>query len=147
MDRAAGVESIGVGGNAAHRVDRDRAANHYLVLPPRCVGPALVQHYRLIERDLRNFRCDPPNSCGRNAATRGHGFGREFGRQITFGRMGECWLRRSSNRKSKRAEKSGVGTEGLGIHEAIRSPIVGKRLAPFIAGEEPMIGVTGRVNY
>jgi hypothetical protein len=107
MDRAAGVEAIGVGGNAAHRVDRDRAADHCLVLPPRGVGPGLVQHYGLIEGDLRDFRGNPPNGRGRNTATRGYGFGREFGRQITFGGTGECWLRRSSVGNSKRAEKSG----------------------------------------
>ena len=117
-----------------------------VVLPPRGVGPGLVQHYGLIKRNLGDFRCDPPNGCSRNAATRGHGFGREFGRQIPFGRMDECWLRRSSIRKSKRAEKGWVGTEGLGIHEAIRSPIVGKRLALFIADEEAMIGVAGRID-
>src|SRR5580693_6082860 len=86
------------------------------------------------------------NGRGRKTATRGHGFGREFGRQITFGSTGECWLRRSSIRKSKRAEKSGVGTDSLGIHEVIRAPIVGERLALFIPGEEPMIGVAGSVD-
>jgi hypothetical protein len=92
--------------------------------------------------------CEPGSAGGRgrNAATRGHSFGREFGRQITFGRTSERWLRRSSIRKPKRAEKGGVGTEGLGIHEAMRAPIVGERLALFIPGEEPMIRVAGSVD-
>src|ERR1700730_1946540 len=77
---------------------------------------------------------------------RGHGFGREFGRQITCGRTGERWLRRSSVGKSKRAEKGRVATDSLGIHEALRSPIVGDWLAVFTPGEEAMIGVARRVD-
>ena len=73
VDGAAGVEAVGVGGDAAHGVDGDRASGHGLVLPPGPVGPRHRQGHLALEGGLGQFRCDAPDGAGRNA---GDGFRR-----------------------------------------------------------------------
>ena len=65
MDRAAAVEAVGMRRDAAHRVDRDGAAEHRLVTPPRRVGPGLLQHDRLVEGDFRDLGGDAADRLGR----------------------------------------------------------------------------------
>ena len=44
VQRAAGLEAVGMGRDAAHGVHRDRPADHLLVPAARPVGPRLVEH-------------------------------------------------------------------------------------------------------
>ncbi len=59
VNGAAGVEPVGMRGDAAHRVHRHRAAEHRLVPPAGCVGPGLIELDRLVEGDVRQLarRC------------------------------------------------------------------------------------------
>ena len=46
MDRAAGVEAVGMRRDAAHRMHRDRPAEHRLVAPSGPVGPGRIERRR-----------------------------------------------------------------------------------------------------
>ena len=72
--RAAGVEAVGVGRNAAHRVHRDRPADHLLVPAPGVVGPGLVELDRLVEGDVGELarRCGGSSRRRRRSVPRPH---------------------------------------------------------------------------
>ena len=73
VDGAAGLEAVGVGGDAAHGVEGDRAAGHGLVALAAEVGPGAVEGDRLARR-----------RCGRGARRGGgcrRGRGRRRGRR------------------------------------------------------------------
>ena len=52
MQRAAGLETVGVRGNAAHGVDRHRSADHALVALALEIGPRLFDNDFALEGSL-----------------------------------------------------------------------------------------------
>ena len=85
MDRAAGLEAVGVGGNAAHRVHRDRPADHRLVPPARRIGPRLIAARSPGRRRRRQFGGDAADRRGRDAAAFGDRIGRVVAVEIALG--------------------------------------------------------------
>ncbi len=58
VQRAAGLEAVRVGRDAAHRMHRDRPPAHRLVAPAGPVGPRHGNLDRLLERDVRELGGD-----------------------------------------------------------------------------------------
>ena len=92
MQRAAGLKTVGMRGDTAHRVHRNRAADHLVVRAAVHVGPADRQFDRLLERDLCHFQREAGDRLGRNAALCGHALGRIAIVEIAFGREAEDGL-------------------------------------------------------
>ena len=70
MQRAAGVEAVGMGRDAAHRMHADRPADHALVAAAPDVGPGDVERDRLAERGMGELGRDPADRGGRDAGLR-----------------------------------------------------------------------------
>ena len=81
MQHAAGMEAVGVGGDAAHRVQRDRAADHLGMFAAPGIGPALRDSDFLLERDVGDFCGDTLNRRRIDAALGRHGVGCVFVRK------------------------------------------------------------------
>ena len=64
VQRPAGLEPVGVGGDAAHRVERDRAPAHRLVAAAVHVRPRDVEGDGLRERGVGHLRREPPDGGG-----------------------------------------------------------------------------------
>ena len=67
VQRAAGLEAVGMGRDAAHRVHRHRAADH-LSCRGRPSRSRAIGTRSLVEGDLRQFGGDPPDGRGGDAA-------------------------------------------------------------------------------
>ena len=85
MQRAAGLEAVGMGRDAAHRMQRDRAAAHRLVTPPGPVGPRHRELDLLLEGGVGDLGGEPPDRLGRDAAGLGDRFGRIARVEIALG--------------------------------------------------------------
>ena len=70
VEGAAGLEAVGVGRDAAHGVERHRAADEARVPPPRPVGPRGFDGDAAFERRLRELPRDAADAAGGDAGTR-----------------------------------------------------------------------------
>ena len=96
MQRAARVESVRMRRDAAHRVHRDRAADHFGVLAAVRVGPALRQADLLVERGFGELAREAADRVGGDAAGFRDRVGRVFVGEVAFGEELECGNRRAA---------------------------------------------------
>ena len=140
---AAGVKAVGMGGDAAHRVKRDRPPDGLRMRAAPDIRPGLVQHQRLVEGDIGDFGGDPADGLGRYAAPLGHRLGGVFGGKVAFGQQLEDRHRHAAIGQLPLPDHDRRKIGQRGIHRPAR-PIPGKRLALRIAREQPVIGAAGR---
>ncbi len=79
VQRAAGLEAIGMGRDAPHGMHRDRAAHRLLVETAKVIRPRNIELNLLAEGDLGQFGGNPPDGGGRHAAAGGDGLRRPVG--------------------------------------------------------------------
>ena len=126
MDGAAGVEAVGVGRDAAHRVHGDRPAAHRLVAASGPVRPGDGQLDRLLEGDMREFGGDPADGRGIDAAAFRHRVGRIAVVEITFGeQLEDRDAAPAVDMMYARQRRLRVGIERADRHA--RFPVPGKR--------------------
>ena len=117
-------------GNAAHRIDRDRPANDFVVRAPVHVRPPDRQHDRLLERDLRHLQRDAMDGRGRHPALGGDGLGRVAMVEIALGHEREHRLGAPAVGQVDRCEqrRSDPGQEGIlaALHVRIHTPEVAR---------------------
>ena len=85
MNGAAGVETVGVGRNAAHGVHGDRATDHVVVLAAPCVSPRDIKHDLFFKRHMSQLSGDALDLLGLEACFLSHVFRCIFIREITLG--------------------------------------------------------------
>ena len=128
MQGPAGLESVRVGGDPAHRMERDRPPDHRLVPAAVDVGPRNVEGDGPFEGGLRDLGRKPPDGAGspprspprpRPARSRGRGRGgrgartrdarpaRPAARTGPGGRDGSPGRRRGEARSATRSQTSG----------------------------------------
>ena len=71
MDGAASMKAVAMGGDAAHRVHRDGAADDLVVFAPRPIDPFDVEFDGLLEGRFGEFGGDAADLVGADAASRG----------------------------------------------------------------------------
>ena len=85
VQRPRRLEAVGMGGDAAHGVERHRTPDKALMLLAVHVGPRLVDEDRLVEGDARDLGGKPADGVGCNAGLGGDRFRRVFRIEIFFG--------------------------------------------------------------
>jgi hypothetical protein len=85
VDRETGVEAVGMGRDAAHRVHADRSSDHLVVAAPGPIGPRQIEDDLLGEGGVGELGGDAPDRRRRDAACRGRNVGAVLGVEITFG--------------------------------------------------------------
>ena len=85
MQRATGLKPVRVGRNAAHRMQRDRAASHRFVAPARPIGPRHGEFDFLVKCSARHLGREPPDCRRPYPASAGDALGRVAGVQIALG--------------------------------------------------------------
>ena len=166
MEGAAGLEPVGMGRDAAHGVEADRAADHPVVFHAAEIGPFAVDRDLFLEGDTRQFRGDGADTVRRDAAGIGHGFGGVVVGEIAFcdqvedRDMGDAVMRPRAGEIgdhigfviAARAAFAAVpdqvlavviledqpvfGAVGIAIHEAGRVGVAGKVVEIDLAGLE-----------
>jgi hypothetical protein len=128
---AAGVEAVGVGRDAAHRVHRDRAAAHGGVAAAGPVGPGDGELDRLVEGDVGELGGEAADGVGGNAAGRGDGVGGVARVEVALGDQLE--------------DRHGVAAEGGDLAVQRRAEAggerVGGRSGVAVPGERAALGV------
>ena len=138
MQRAAGVEAVGVRRDAAHRVHADRPADHLRVAPAEGIGPGLVEDQGLRERGLGELGRDPADGRGRDAGARGDRIGAVVRAEIALGQQME-----------HRPRLPAVGQRHLALQGGLRVGIgrrarTARRAGPRPAGRRRRRARTGR---
>jgi hypothetical protein len=85
MNGAAGMEAVGMGGDAAHGMHADRAADEAVMDASGPIGPALPDLDLLVEGRVRQFGGDPLDGRGGHARLLGHRLRRVFRIQVALG--------------------------------------------------------------
>ena len=106
VQRAAGLEPVGMGRDAAHGVKADRAARHCVVSLAAKIGPRPVQCERLFEGDARQFGGNGADLLRGDAAAVGDGLGGVFGAEIP--------LRQQMHHRAVRDARRTVGGVQIG---------------------------------
>ena len=78
MQRATGLEAVGVRRNTAHGVEADGATCHFAMGLAAEIGPLLIQLKAFLKRHSRDLVGDTANALCGNTATLSDGFGRVF---------------------------------------------------------------------
>ena len=89
VQRAAGLETIGVCRNPAHRVKADRAALHGFMRAAAEIGPLNGQLKRFIKRHTGDLSRDGADAVGRNSDGLRHRFGSVFCAEVPLGHVVE----------------------------------------------------------
>ena len=138
VQRAAGLEAVGMGRDPAHRVKADRAAHHLGMFLAAEIGPFLIDLDGLVESDLRKLRGNGADAVGADAATLFHGLWRIFVRQVAVGHEVKDRAVRDTLVAVRRGE---VGFHPLPVPwgKAARAPVDDLRLAVVVAQEEAVL--------
>ena len=105
VDRPAGMEAVGMGGDAAHRMHGDRAADHLLVPAAGPVGPGLVDHHLFLEGGMGDLGGDAADIVGCHAAGLGNRVGGVLGIEIAPGQQLEHRHRLAAVRQNHLADQ------------------------------------------
>ncbi len=89
VQRATGLETVGVGRNPAHGVEGNRATRHRFMRLAAEVGPFVIQLERFFKRDARQFGGNRANAFCWDAAAVGDSLWRVFLAQIHLGHFVE----------------------------------------------------------
>ena len=91
MQRAGCLEAIGMCGNAAHCMHRNRAADDLVVTLARHVGPGLVDNNFFFKRDAGDFGGQIADRLCGNAGLAGNRFRRVIGHKIFLRHQFQHW--------------------------------------------------------
>ena len=147
MQRAAGMKSVGVGGNPAHRVHRHRPPDHLVVRASVHVGPADRELHGLVERDMRHLARDAHDRLRGHAAFRRHGLRRIAAVQVALCGEREHRLGDAAVVELDRREQ---GWRDLGLQpvdEALRLLVPDQGIIVGAAREQPVAGMTRRLHH
>ncbi len=144
---ATGLETVGVGADAAHRVHRYRSAHHRLVPLAAKVGPGPVKRDRPLEGSMCQFQSNTADGGRRDAASHRYGLGRVLVVEVLFGELLKDRHGALVGAVQRRPDARYV--EGV---KCARRPIAHQWLAGVVALEQPVgiyqhrgIGVPGQV--
>ena len=144
VQRPAGLEAVGVGRDAAHRVHRHRPAEEAGMLLAACVGPRLLDEHRPLERDMPDLGGDPADRRGRDAAALGHGLRRVGRVAIALGQMREHRHRAPAIRQASALPPSCGLRRGLGRQHGAGRRIEDERMALLVARKQAVrVGARG----
>ncbi len=139
VQRAAGVKAVGMGRDAAHGVHGDRPADHALVAPAEAVGPRLLDDDLLLEGRLGQFRGDPADSRGVDAAGGRHLLGRIGRVEITFREQAEDGYGTTAVRQVHRLLECRPRLRVVMTARRPALPVPDHRLAVFVAQEQAVV--------
>ena len=142
MDGAAGLETVGMGRDAAHGVHRDGAAHHLLVVAAEMIRPRNVERDLLLEGSAGELGCDAPDGFHRNAAAFRDVLGRPFGIDEAFGDQREGGDDAAAVRHLEAAHELRRGIGRQGGHGRIRVAVPYQCGILCIANKQPIIGAT-----
>ncbi len=140
MQRAAGLEAVGMGRDAAHRMHADRAPDHLLMAPAGRVGPGLVQHHRAGERDLRQLGRDPPDRRRRDPGRPCHRVGTVGGVEVALGQQLEHRPRVPLARQRDPALEVRPRVRIVRRADPLPRPVPAQRLAGAVAQDQAVVG-------
>ena len=143
VQRAAGLEAVGVRRNPAHGVEGDRAADHGLVPLAPEVGPGLVDDDFLFKGRMRQLGRQPPDGHGRHAGSLGCGFRRVGGVEVALGQQHEHRLVCLPLRIGPRLAQFGLHPGFVPGLERAAAPVEHQRLTVIIAQEQAEISALG----
>ena len=140
MQRTTGLEAVGMRRNPAHRMHRDRAADHLVMLFPFPVGPWLVDDHLAGEGRLGKVGGKLADARGTDADLRGHHF-----RRIIVGEIGVGHQHEGRNGHTAPLHLDLALQRRLHRRIAVRGRLAGGavdnlRRAVIIAKEQPVIG-------
>ena len=148
VQRAAGLEAVRMGRDAAHRVDRHRPPAHRLVAPAgpcrsragRSRSPARRRRGRSRRRALRM-------RVGRNAADSGATASGAYSDRDSARRAAGTPARRGARRAASHRRQCGPRRRSASRSTRSPSRLEDQRLAGFVAREQPVIGGAGSVDH
>ena len=140
MQRTAGLEAVGMRGNPAHRMHRDRAADHLVMLFAFPVGPWLVDDHLAGEGGLGKVSGKLADARGTDADLRSHRF-----RRIIIGEIGVGHQHEGRNSHAAALHLDLALQRRLHRRIAVRRRLAGGavdhlRRAVIITKEQPVIG-------
>ena len=147
MDRAAGVKSVRMGRDATHRVHRDGAADHLVLLAPGPVGPFDVEHDFLVERGLGQFGGDAPDMVGGDAGPQSRHLGTVSRIHIAVGHDLERRHGFAPVDQGKLADHRRGDARQSCIGDLAGILVPAQRLAVGPAGEQSVIGGAGIADH
>ena len=147
MDRAAGMEAIGVGGNAAHRVHGHRPADHLIVLAAINISPLDIQFDSLLECHMRHFQRHALNRLGWHATLLGH-IGRGIALvKVALGSQRQHSFHRTAVRCDKVTEQRGGGANFHATHKRLFFQIPHQRGACSITQKQSIAFLTRSLHH
>ena len=147
VDGAAGMEAVGMRRYAAHRVHRDRPADHLVVLAPGPVRPGHVQLDFLLEGGVRQFGGDAADGVGRHAGLVLDHVGRVLRLQVTLGHQFEGRPTNGAVFQREAAAERGRDVGQQGVDGRVGVAVPGQRLAVRVAQEQAVLRVARFVAH
>ena len=147
MDRAAGMEAVGVGGNAAHRVHGHRPADHLIVLATVDISPLDIQFDSLLECHMRHFQGHALDRLGWHATLLSH-IGRGIALvEVAFGSQRQHSFHRTAIRCDKVTEQRGGGANFHATHKRLFFQIPHQRGACSITQKQSIAFLTRSLHH
>ena len=137
---AAGMEAVGMGGDAAHGMHGDGAADHLLVPPSGPVGPGYVEGDFLLEGGMGDLGSEPLDCRGIEASLFGNGIRRIGWVEIPFGQQFEGRNGFPAVRQDMFAGEIRRNVCFQRGDHCAAALVEGERAALGIAGEQAVIG-------
>ena len=147
VQRPAGLEPVGVGGDAAHRVERDRAPAHRLVAAAVHVRPRDVEGDGFLERGVGHLRREPPDGSGGHPGRGGDRVRSVPGIEAAPGEELEGGPRGRPVRKVVPAPERGAARRVRGGAGNAVDAVPHERPALPVAHEEPVPRIAGRLHH
>ena len=143
----AGVEAVGVGGDAAHGMHADRAADHLLVAATEPVGPGDVEGDLFLEGGMRQLGGDAADGGGGDAGLLGDPLGRIVGAEESLGQQLEHRNRLAPVGQAERARqrRRQIGSEPT--REGLGLLVVDERTTLVVAREQTVVGGAGSADH
>ncbi len=140
---AAGVEAVGMSGDAAHGVHADRPADHLLMPAAEPVGPGNVERHLLLERRMRQLGRDPANGRRCNSRLLLRPLGRILGREKALGHELEDRNRLALVGETEAARQRQALILAKRAHQLARRLVEAERIAGVVAREQAVVLRTG----
>ena len=147
MQHAGGVEAVGVGGDAAHGVHADGAADHLVVAAAEPVGPGNVEGDLLLEGGMRQLGGDAADGGGGDAGRLRDLLGRVLGAEEPLGQQLEHRHRVAPVGQAERARQGRRQIGDEAARERAGLLVVHQRHALVVAGEQAVVGGAGCLDH
>ena len=147
VQRPAGLEPVGVGGDAAHRMERDRASPHRLVAAAVHVRPRDVEGHGLREGGVGDLRREAADGGGRDSRRGGDRLRGVPGVEAAPREELEGGPRGRPVREAVPASKRGTGRRVRGGAKGAVDPVPHERPPLPVAREEPVPRIAGRLRH